>query len=273
MLKVRVITAVIGFIIAIFAITFGGLVYNSLITILALLGWREFVNMCKHRKIHPPLLWGFIWILISMTTMSFDLPLWSFASLVLAILVLGLIYIARPNRFNIGDMAYSAFGFIYILIGMSALMVLRHNNIYTYFSLPLISERMGEINLWLLLFTTWASDTFAYFVGRLCGKHKIVPTISPNKTLEGFIGGFIGCVLTGLIFAYIVGLPLVFGSIIGLLSGVFAPLGDLMESKLKRDCGVKDSGVLLPGHGGVLDRFDSLLYTAPMAVLYLLLLS
>ena len=92
----------------------------------------------------------------------------------------------------------------------------------------------------------------------------------PNKSLEGYVGGFIGCLLTGIIYAVIVGIPFFLGLGAGLLTGIAAPLGDLFESKLKRACGVKDSGVLLPGHGGVLDRFDSLLFSAPMVLVYLL---
>ncbi len=114
---------------------------------------------------------------------------------------------------------------------------------------------------------------FAYFSGRAFGKRKIVPSISPNKTLEGFIGGFIGCILTGAVFSYIVGIPWWMGIHVGMISGILAPLGDLFESKIKRLCNVKDSGTLLPGHGGVLDRFDSLLFAAPITLVYILLFS
>ena len=120
------------------------------------------------------------------------------------------------------------------------------------------------------MFSTWASDTFAYFAGRAFGKRKIVPSISPNKTLEGFIGGFIGCVVTGIVYAVISHIPVYIGAYVGIICGVLAPLGDLFESKLKRLCNVKDSGTLLPGHGGVLDRFDSLMFTAPVTLLLIL---
>ncbi|WP_369680427.1 phosphatidate cytidylyltransferase [Veillonella dispar] len=145
--------------------------------------------------------------------------------------------------------------------------------IYMSLSMPFELYNWGTITLWLVLFTTWASDTFAYFAGRAFGKRKIVPSISPNKTLEGFIGGFIGCIITGAVFSYIVGIPWWMGIHVGMISGILAPLGDLFESKIKRLCNVKDSGTLLPGHGGVLDRFDSLLFAAPITLIYILLFS
>ena len=100
-----------------------------------------------------------------------------------------------------------------------------------------------------------------------------MPHISPNKTAEGYLGGFVGCILTGWIFACLFGLPYQIGLTFGVLAGILAPLGDLFESKLKRTCGVKDSGTLLPGHGGVLDRFDSLLLTGPAIIFYLFLIA
>ena len=155
-------------------------------------------------------------------------------------------------------------------MGLGSLLLIRHDWIYYSLTMPIAGESWGVVMLWLLLFCTWASDTFAYFAGRAFGKRKIVPSISPNKTLEGFIGGFIGCIITGIIYASISNIPVYFGAYVGIICGVLAPLGDLFESKLKRLCNVKDSGTLLPGHGGVLDRFDSLLFTAPVTLLLVL---
>ena len=161
---------------------------------------------------------------------------------------------------------------LYVTSGFIALMVLRDNRIYENTSYYADQEGFGMAVIWLVLISIWASDTFAYFVGRSIGKRNIVPTISPNKTLEGFIGGFIGCILTGWIGSLFLGLPLNFGVGIGVNVGILAPLGDLFESKLKREANKKDSGTLLPGHGGVLDRFDSLLFTAPLVLAYILML-
>lgn len=117
----------------------------------------------------------------------------------------------------------------------------------------------------ILLSATWASDTFAYFTGRFLGKHKMAPLLSPKKTMEGAVGGVLGSVLLCYVFALWLPkfevLPLL---IIGFVIGMASLLGDLVESATKRQAGVKDSGQIIPGHGGVLDRFDSLLFTAPL---------
>ena len=130
----------------------------------------------------------------------------------------------------------------------------------------------GERGAWLMLFVAvcvWSTDTFAYFVGRWCGRHKLAPQLSPGKTIEGSVGGFLGAVLVGAAFGHWIHLPLMHGIAVGALAGVMGQVGDLFESALKRELGIKDFGRVLPGHGGALDRFDSLLFVAPLAYLYL----
>ena len=130
----------------------------------------------------------------------------------------------------------------------------------------------GDRGAWLMLFVAvcvWTVDTFAYFVGRWCGRHKLAPQLSPGKTIEGSIGGLLGAVLVGAAFGRWIHLPLVHGIAVGTLAGVMGQVGDLFESALKRELGIKDFGRFLPGHGGALDRFDSLLFVAPLAYLYL----
>ncbi|MFD2697367.1 phosphatidate cytidylyltransferase [Mesonia sediminis] len=116
----------------------------------------------------------------------------------------------------------------------------------------------------------WTNDTFAYLVGKSIGKRKLFERISPKKTVEGFLGGFIFTLITAIILAnYLPLLTLAQWIILGALSSIFGTWGDLIQSKLKRQAGVKDSGNLMPGHGGILDRLDSILYTATFAYTYL----
>jgi phosphatidate cytidylyltransferase len=134
---------------------------------------------------------------------------------------------------------------------------------------------LGTALLFFPVLLTWANDTFAYFFGRAFGKHKLIPRISPGKSVEGSVAGLIGTVVLGAVYARFVlasgGLPitLLHGAIGGALVAIVAQVGDLVESMFKREAGVKDSGRLLPGHGGILDRFDSLYFTIPFAYVYL----
>jgi phosphatidate cytidylyltransferase len=144
-------------------------------------------------------------------------------------------------------------GFLYVTIPAFALIVLEWSHLYFV--------------LWAML-VTWSTDIFAYFAGRSIGGPKLAPRISPNKTWAGLIGGMAGAAVVGALAAYLFDLP---GPFLwtGAFMGLFAQLGDLYESRLKRRFGVKDSGTLIPGHGGILDRVDGLL---PVAVATFLLL-
>jgi phosphatidate cytidylyltransferase len=156
--------------------------------------------------------------------------------------------------------------------------------------LPSIDGRLGEVVdlispevRWIgpllvgyALILTWLSDTFAYFGGRMWGNRKLIPSVSPGKTVAGAVSGVIGTTICGGIYAYVAfnnhfDIPItpLDGAIGGALISVVAQIGDLSESLLKREAGVKDSGALLPGHGGVYDRFDSLLFVFPVAYWYI----
>jgi phosphatidate cytidylyltransferase len=124
-------------------------------------------------------------------------------------------------------------------------------------------EWEGRDWVMLALFSTFAVDTTAYFVGRAFGKRKLAPTISPGKTWEGAIGGLIGGIGAALLLTLALDIDISYGrmAFVGLLIGIFAQIGDLAESKLKRSAGIKESGSLIPGHGGILDRLDSVVLT------------
>lgn len=131
----------------------------------------------------------------------------------------------------------------------------------------------GAAWVFLVLAITWIQDSAAYFVGRSIGRTRMAPILSPKKTWEGFAGGLVASILTAAVAVPLLGLPisLLSAALIGAAAGIAGPLGDLGESLIKRQVGVKDSGTLIPGHGGILDRMDSLLFTAPVIYFTILL--
>lgn len=152
--------------------------------------------------------------------------------------------------------AHMLTAFLYGSGGLTAIMAIRN---------------LPEGLWWVLasLVVTWGNDTAAYFFGRFFGRHKLYPEVSPGKTWEGFFGGFLGSV-GGLFFlrAFFPSLSVVDALAMGALGGMLGPAGDLCESMLKRAYNVKDSGWVIPGHGGMLDRIDALIFNAPMVLLY-----
>jgi phosphatidate cytidylyltransferase len=126
------------------------------------------------------------------------------------------------------------------------------------------------IGIFVLL---WVNDTFAYLIGKNFGKHKLFEKVSPKKTIEGFVGGFIFTIIASFIISYFFDFLSPFEwFIIALIVGIFGNLGDLIESKFKRIAGVKDSGKIMPGHGGLLDRLDSFIFVVPYTFIYLKIL-
>ncbi|WP_375766473.1 phosphatidate cytidylyltransferase [Archangium gephyra] len=153
--------------------------------------------------------------------------------------------------------AHLVTGMLYGSVGLTAVAALR-----------LMPDGMA----WSIsaLVITWSNDTSAYFAGRFLGRHKLYPEVSPNKTWEGFFGGMLGSVVGMFItrgFFYPM-LTVTDCLVLGILGGILGPIGDLCESMLKRAYGVKDSGVAIPGHGGILDRIDALLFNAPLVFVY-----
>jgi phosphatidate cytidylyltransferase len=131
-----------------------------------------------------------------------------------------------------------------------------------------VSLRFQPNGFWWLLFAlliTWANDSAAYFVGVTMGKHKLWPRLSPKKSWEGTIGGWIGAALAAMLLTWLmpITIPTIYAGLVGLVAGMLALVGDLSISMLKRQVGVKDSGWLFPGHGGILDRLDSILFVIP----------
>jgi phosphatidate cytidylyltransferase len=173
----------------------------------------------------------------------------------------------RDRSTSLPSWAYTFTGAAYIGWLLSAFILLRQLDI------PLRPAPLAPLGIppgaaWLMLVLaiTWIQDSTAYFVGRSLGRTKMAPILSPKKSWEGFAGGLAGSIFTAVLATYLLGLPIGAWSavMIGIATGIAGPLGDLGESLIKRQVGVKDSGALIPGHGGILDRMDSLLFTAPV---------
>ncbi|WP_455138874.1 phosphatidate cytidylyltransferase [Thermophilibacter sp.] len=170
-------------------------------------------------------------------------------------------YVFTP-RASVADVAVTAFGPLYTSLSFSSVVLIRQFD-------PGLD---GALLTFGVMLSIWANDAFAYFVGSAIGSHKLVPRISPNKSVEGFFGGLVGSVVVWVLLAVFVvdALTVPTAVVLGLIVGLAGVVGDLFESRLKRGVGVKDSGNLMPGHGGLLDRSDSMLFGC-MAALFLLI--
>ena len=171
----------------------------------------------------------------------------------LSVLLLLVYTVLKKNRFTFDDAAFSVFAMLYVGIGF-------------YYFIETRDADSGILWVAFALLIIWTTDSGAYFIGKAIGRRKLWPDISPNKTVEGFVGGILSAVVVVLIFVQFVSLDTNLWYLLcaTVVLSAFGQIGDLVESALKRHYGVKDSGRILPGHGGLLDRFDSLLFVLPL---------
>lgn len=209
-----------------------------------------------------------IMLFLSVSLYIEDISLYLLPSVILVyllILIASAVFIRRHDIFH--AIIYSVFGQIYITLPLSLLMLISYSN-----QSNLTGENYDWVPILALFVFIWVNDTAAYFIGSLIGKHKLMEHISPNKSVEGFIAGIFFTLLAALIFAWLYPeFSTVFWVGYGTVVALFGTLGDLFESLIKRTCSVKDAGNLIPGHGGILDRIDSLLLAVPAAYLYLMI--
>ena len=190
---------------------------------------------------------------------------------VIFLLVMPLGEVLMSKEFSLKNIGYSAMGLLYITVPFGLLIHIRLNAINIHYTAVNVGTAPGWLIPLLLIIFIWINDTMAYIVGSLIGRTPFAPAISPKKTIEGTIGGMILAVATAGIFGHFWGgeyLALPHWIAMALIAAIFGTIGDLIESKLKRMAGAKDSGRIMPGHGGFLDRFDSLLLAAPFAWIY-----
>ena len=167
-----------------------------------------------------------------------------------------LVYVFTFPKYHATQIAYCVFGFLYVPVLLGFIYLVR-------------GLENGIITVWLIYIVSWVCDTFAYLVGIAIGKHKLCPKLSPKKSIEGAIGGIAGSVLAGFLFSYFLLEKQMPGStvrimIVCAIGAIVSQTGDLAASAIKRNHNIKDYGRLIPGHGGILDRFDSVIFSAPM---------
>ncbi|WP_409275692.1 phosphatidate cytidylyltransferase [Neobacillus sp. SCS-31] len=263
-MKQRIITAVIAAALFLPIVIVGGLPIVLLAYLLASVGLYELAKMKNIKLVSFPGIVSLLtmWLLIlPKDYMGFlsDVGMEKHEIAILAVLLLLAYTVAAKNRFTFDDSSFMVMAVVYVGAGFYYFMETR--------------EAGGLIWLFYSLFIMWATDSGAYFIGRAFGKRKLWPEISPNKTVEGAIGGVVCALLVALAFLFFSDIgasPLKLLVITALLS-VFGQLGDLAESAFKRKYNIKDSGKILPGHGGILDRFDSLLFVWPLIHLFQLI--
>ncbi len=260
---IRVLTGVLGLPLIFFLLHAGGTLLQIAVLISSLICLYEVYNAFA-KKFMPIHVLGYllsvayIFILNNFTFVKFILVVGSFIISLLILLVLD------HSNINIVDCMITFFGFFYITFLLSFIILVRR-------------QAYGEFFVWLIFISAWGCDTFAYFTGYLFGKHKLIPRLSPKKTIEGAIGGIVGTTLLGFLYCKLfasvfavnyLNLTLICVSM-SFIGSLLAQLGDLSASAIKRYGNVKDYGKILPGHGGFLDRLDSILFTAPMVYIFL----
>ena len=269
-MKTRIISGAALIVIFAALLVMGGPVLLVALLALTLIGLNEFYTVISSSNQHQP--FRYVGMAVAaclyICLLFFKEQLWStnlmmYLITIMMILVMGLCIATYPKR-SVTDAALTIFGVIYVAVLFGYVYLLR--------TVP-----NGQFYVWYIFAASWGCDTCAYFCGYFLGKHKLAPVLSPKKTIEGAVGGVIGAILLCVIFGMVIAEPtgidrgvlLKVSLVVGLLGSIVAQVGDIFASSIKRKMKIKDYGKLIPGHGGVLDRFDSLLLVAPVIVMTL----
>lgn len=249
-MKQRIITGIVAAALFIPIVLIGKLPFFLMTIALASIGLYELLRMKGIKLFSSPsiLIYCALWILLVPQQLFYV----SKMQWVLGIALLVLSYtVLSKNKFDFDDVGFLFISVIYVGGG------------FYYF---LQARQHGIEAIFYVLFIIWATDSGAYFFGRAFGKNKLWPEISPNKTIEGSLGGILCAVIVAVVYYFFVSfdVTLITLIIITILASIFGQMGDLVQSAFKRHYGVKDSGYILPGHGGILDRFDSILFVLPI---------
>jgi phosphatidate cytidylyltransferase len=247
----RILVAVIAIPLILYTVYYGSYPYFAFCLIIEVLCFYEFLKMFENKGYRT-----YIYLNIFFSAVLFSVFIFAHKYIIYTPALIFLLFVIehfRKEKRNIFNPFLVTFGFIYIALPLSLLYGLGKDYLHVYYLLVLI----------------WSCDSFAFFGGKLFGKHKLT-SISPGKTIEGSVSGFVFTVVLSVVFHYIFPGSVTFidSLIVGAFVGIFAQTGDLLESFFKRYTGVKDSSHIIPGHGGLLDRFDSLIFCVPPVYIY-----
>ena len=257
----RIVVAAVGLPAVLGLVWLGGWWLWALVLVAGLVALHEFYGMA--RALRPLVLAGYTGLLLALLGAQLDGPVWMLAgfltTLALAFLLKG---ISETRQSLTVAVATTVAGVAWVGLGLAYVVLLR--------AIP----EHGRLAVFTVLLAVFGADTLAYFTGRLVGRHKMAPVLSPGKTWEGLAASIVGAVLVSFFALYHQHFLSIWQSLVlGAVIAIAAPVGDLFESAVKRDFGVKDSGRLLAGHGGVLDRLDAHLFAAAAAFYTILALT
>lgn len=253
MFKTRLISGIILVAVALLTIISGGPVLYLTLLCISLIGMQELYKAAKVHEDSFSLLEiiGYAGAVLYYLSLVWDKRGYEEIAIVLALILLMFVYVFSYPKYEAQQIMAAFFGIVYVAVMLSFIYMTR--------MLP-----NGKFDVWLIFICSWGCDTFAYCVGMLIGKHKMAPLLSPKKSVEGAVGGIIGAVLLGVVYGMVTGSTMVTYGIICGVGALISMIGDLAASAIKRQTGIKDYGRLIPGHGGILDRFDSVIFTAPV---------
>lgn len=261
-MKQRVISGAVLVVILAITLYFGGIVTCGLMALVSLVGNMELLRVYGVNKKTPGIVCYLATVLyyiaIYLDRMDIIVPM-----MVIYLLVMLVVYVLTFPTYSDKQIMAAFMDFFYVSVMLSFVYLIRN-------------MEHGLVLVLLIFVSSWINDTCAYFVGRALGKHKMAPVLSPKKSIEGLIGGIVGAGVFGAVFGILFDkyvdtmnyAPLLF-AVVGAVGALPAVIGDLAASAIKRNNDIKDYGKLIPGHGGILDRFDSIIFTAPI-IYYLL---
>ncbi len=252
MFKTRLLSGIVLVAVALLTIISGGYVLFFTLLGISLIGMQELYKVMKVREDHFNALEiaGYLGAVIYYVLMSLDFEKYGMMGVIISFMMFMFVYVFTYPKFKADQVMPAFFGVVYVAVMLSFIYLTRN--------LP-----DGKFLVWLIFLCSWGCDTCAYCVGMLIGKHKMAPILSPKKSVEGGVGGVAGAALLGAIYAAATGGKIAEYALICAVGALISMVGDLAASAIKRNQGIKDYGKLIPGHGGILDRFDSVIFTAP----------